>query len=184
MNRYLGPSLLLAGPIWDPEFRDSAILIAQHGDDGAFGWRVNGRVVMDLPELLRRADLVAKDYQPAFEQNYEIRLGGPVSQEQVWILYEGPATKVKGEIRLSETLYASASRKVLEVFITKPPEKLLGVVGYAGWAPGQLEQEIQDGSWLPSDIDSDIIFSGKRTDQMKMNSLAFSLGRTGTPALA
>ena len=58
------------------------MLLAAHGQEGAFGWVINGPVVMSLRELLERADLTVEG-----DVSGSVRTGGPVSPEQVWLVY-------------------------------------------------------------------------------------------------
>lgn len=154
----LAPGLLVAAPpLADPNFDRSVVLLAQHGDEGAFGWVINGRQVMTLEELLVRADVT--ETPPDAPQ--PVRLGGPVSQEQVWLVYQTPGKPIEaeGQIKLAANITASASRRVLEAIVGgERPEKLVGLVGYAGWAPLQLEEEIRQGAWLPTDLTASLIF--------------------------
>src|SRR5690606_28209821 len=81
----LAPGLLIAAPpLGDPNFERSVVLLAAHGPDGAFGWVLNGKAVMSVSELLVRAEVT--------ERRVELpgmgRLGGPVSQDQIWLVSE------------------------------------------------------------------------------------------------
>jgi putative transcriptional regulator len=133
------------------------VLLAAHGDDGAFGWIINGRDVMTLAELLDRADIA----HGKLPETRNMRMGGPVSPQQVWLMYrsEERFADMEGQFEVGEGITATASRKILEAVAQgSAPKSLLGVVGYAGWAPGQLENEIRHGAWLPTDVTADVIF--------------------------
>ncbi len=80
----LAPGFLIAAPpLGDPNFDRSVVLLAAHGPDGAFGWVINGRELMSLGELLVRAEVAESELTlPG-----TVRVGGPVSPEQVWIVY-------------------------------------------------------------------------------------------------
>jgi len=154
----LAPGFLIAAPpLGDPNFDRSVVLLAAHGPDGAFGWVINGRELMTLGELLVRAEVV--ETAPALPAS--VRVGGPVSPEQVWIVYRPDPrfAELEGQFQVGEGVTASASRKVLEAIANgTTPKSLLALVGYAGWAPSQLEQEIARGAWLPSNLEASLVF--------------------------
>lgn len=154
----LAPGFLIAAPpLGDPNFDRSVVLLAAHGPEGAFGWVINGRELMSLGELLVRAEVAESELTlPG-----SVRVGGPVSPEQVWIVYRPDErfADIEGQFQVGEGVTASASRKVLEAIAAgKVPESLIALVGYAGWAPSQLEHEISRGAWLPSNLESSLVF--------------------------
>jgi len=154
----LAPGLLVAAPpLADPNFDRSVVLLAAHGPEGAFGWIINGREVMTMGELLSRADVAMVGSAPAGG----VRIGGPVAQEQVWLVYRSEF-KVEGfaeQFDVGSGVTASPSRKMLEaVGEGRGPRSLVGLVGYAGWAPSQLENEIRAGAWLPTDSHASLVF--------------------------
>ncbi len=164
MTTTLAPGLLVAAPpLGDPNFDRSVVLLAAHGPDGAFGWIINGRDVMTLPELLLRAEVTDQHV----EVPGSVRMGGPVSPEQVWLVYrtEDRLAGLEGQFEVGEGITASASRRVLEAVAQGTvPRSIVGLVGYAGWAPLQLENEVRSGAWLPTDVDPSIIFDTPRDD--------------------
>src|ERR1041385_6534699 len=88
----LAPGLLVAAPpLLDPNFDRSVVLLASHGPEGAFGWVINGREVMSVEELLRRADVTIVGQPP----EGVVLVGAPVSPEQVWLVYR-TGDKVEG----------------------------------------------------------------------------------------
>ena len=154
----LAPGFLVAAPpLGDPNFDRSLVLLAAHGPDGAFGWVINGRPLMTLGELLVRAGVA----ETAPDLPASVRFGGPVSPEQVWVVYRSDErfADIEGQFEVGQGVTASASRKVLEA-IAKGivPKSIVGLVGYAGWAPSQLENEIKRGSWLPIDLTPSLVF--------------------------
>jgi putative transcriptional regulator len=154
----LAPGFLVAAPpLGDPNFDRSVVLLAAHGPDGAFGWVINGRELMTMGELLVRAQIA--EAAPAVAGS--VRVGGPVSPDQVWVIYRPDErfAGLEGELTLGDGVAASASRRVLELVRDGAvPERLLAVAGYAGWAPLQLEAEIRRGSWLPTDFAPELVF--------------------------
>jgi putative transcriptional regulator len=163
----LAPGLLVAAPpLGDPNFDRSVVLLAAHGPDGAFGWIINGRELMTLPELLLRAEITTDRIRTPGS----VRHGGPVSPEQVWLVYrtEERLADLEGQFEVGVGITASASRKVLEAVARgDSPKSLLGLAGYAGWAPMQLENEIRSGAWLPTDVDAAIVFETPTSETWK-----------------
>ena len=158
MSSSLAPGLLLAAPpLADPNFERSVVLLSAHGPEGAFGWVLNGEESMTLSELLVRTQLAQSTSSIAGVARY----GGPVSQEQVWLLYPSgvlPA-ELEGQMEVAPGIMASASRKVLETLVAGPvPRGLITLMGYAGWGPWQLENEIKSGAWLPTDVTAEVVF--------------------------
>lgn len=154
----LAPGLLIAAPpLADPNFDRSVVLLAAHGPDGAFGWVLNGKAVMSISELLVRAEVT----EEPLERPGMVRFGGPVSQDQIWLVY--PAAEriggLDGQFDVAEGIVATASKAVLErVAQGASIPRVMGFAGYAGWAAGQLEQEIRSGAWLPAELDPSIVF--------------------------
>ncbi len=158
MSSVLAPGLLLAAPpLADPNFERSVVLLSAHSAEGAFGWVLNGQHAMSLSELLVRAELVTGE----LDVPGVVRVGGPVSQDQVWLLYPSGAlpAELEGQLEVAPGITASASRKVLEIIAAgQIPNGLITLVGYAGWGPWQLEDEIKTGAWLPTDVNAEIVF--------------------------
>jgi putative transcriptional regulator len=158
----LAPGLLVAAPpTGDPNFDRSVVLLAAHGPEGAFGWIINGRELMTLPELLVRSQV---SEQPP-DVTCSVRMGGPVSPEQVWLVYRSDDRfpEHEGQFEVGDGITATASRKVLEtIALGTVPRSLIALVGYAGWAPGQLENEIRAGAWLPIDVKPELVFDTER----------------------
>ena len=154
----LAPGLLVAAPpLGDPNFDRSVVLLAAHGEDGAFGWVLNGRRLMTLAELLVRAEITSTETDvPGV-----VKVGGPVSQEQIWLVYrsEERFQEIEGQFEVGVGITACASRQVLEAIANgASSSSVMGLAGYAGWAPRQLENEIRAGAWLPTDVEASLIF--------------------------
>jgi len=170
MSSELAPGLLIAAPpLVDSGFDRSVILLAAHGEDGAFGWIVNGREVMTLNELLDHVDLPAPVSDASEEPRAGVRLGGPVGTEQVWLLYrtdeKGTLDDVPDQFDVGCGVTASPSQRVLQAVAEgRAPRSLMGVLGYAGWAPNQLENEIRRGSWLPIGAEVTLLFDVAREE--------------------
>jgi putative transcriptional regulator len=84
-------------------------------------------------------------------------IGGPVEPQRGWILLaDEPDTEFKS---IRDGLYLSTSQDVLrEVLATRPAPRARVLAGYAGWGPGQLDEELAQSAWLMGDVDLDIVF--------------------------
>mgnify|MGYP001344854176 CR=1 FL=1 len=164
MDSSLAPGLLIAAPpLGDPNFDCSVVLLAAHGSDGAFGWVINGRSVMTVSELLVRAGVTKR----SLDVPGNVRVGGPVSPEQVWLVYrtEERFAEIEGQFDVGDEIVATASRRVLEALaegLAAP--SLVALAGYAGWAPNQLEEEIRAGAWLPVALEPSLLFEGEPSE--------------------
>ncbi len=121
---------------------------------------------MTLSELLERTQL-SPSAAAASGSSGVVRFGGPVSQEQVWLLYPSGVLPVEleGQLQVAEGITASASRRVLELIASgQVPPDLITLMGYAGWGPWQLENEIKQGAWLPTDVTPEIVFGTPRAE--------------------
>jgi len=150
------PGILLASPtLSDPNFAKTLVLLFHHDDNGATGLVVNRVGDQRLGELLD--NLGAEVADPAFRRT-RIYTGGPVAEGIGWVIYEGDegvdeSFHVEGDLRVS------GSRAVLDQLLRRTRVgRFVFLLGYAGWAPGQLETEIEMGAWVPVPVDRRLIF--------------------------
>lgn len=150
----MAPALLLSMPqLVDPNFARSVILLCEHAPDGAFG------LVVNRPSEIAAA--AAVQLHPPLERPNDVPLliGGPVEPQRGWILTSHPPSDVESR-PIGAGLFLSASpvflRRVLEA---QPfPRRTHVLAGYAGWGPGQLDQELAQSAWLISPVELDLIF--------------------------
>jgi putative transcriptional regulator len=149
----LAPSLLLSMPqLDDPNFARSVVLLCQHDTDGAFGLVLN-RPVTTTAKIVPQAEPEA-----ATEQEIEVWIGGPVEPERSWILLSDPGLD-ENAVKVCDGVYLSTSARVLQHVIVDPDQSRARLIaGYAGWGPGQLDEEVAASAWLTGDIDLDIVF--------------------------
>jgi putative transcriptional regulator len=86
--------------------------------------------------------------------------GGPVAPERLWILYR-PGVVPAGDdaLRVGEGLALGGSRELLEALVLSPGAgPFLLLLGYAGWAPMQVEREVAAGAWIPMPLHDDLVF--------------------------
>ncbi|MGD0492294.1 MAG: YqgE/AlgH family protein [Steroidobacteraceae bacterium] len=139
----------------DPSFSDSLVLVMNNLGPGPIGVIINRPMQIPVshlfPELGRLAKLTDKVY-----------FGGPVDLDTVWFLFRA-ATRPEHAIQTCEGVYLSADRQLLRQLLDrdKPMAGLRIFVGHAGWAPGQLEAEIERRDWSLKRVDVEAIFGGK-----------------------
>ena len=140
----------------DPRFEKSVILLAEASDDGALGFVINRETPYTFADL--KSD-IGFDLAPRVERT-SVHYGGPVSPERGWVLFSGEdALDNEHVLTISPNLHIAATLEVLGDFVTervRDPFRLM--LGYAGWEPQQLEDELQSGSWLPLELDQELIF--------------------------
>jgi putative transcriptional regulator len=159
----LAPGLLLAAPpLGDPNFSRSVVLLATHTTEGSLGWVLNGNEIAPVARLLRDAGLVPDGVELPDTVAYEnkARVGGPVSPRSAWVLYRRDASfDHAGQLVLTEEWAGTGDRSVVEAIARgRGPAEFRLLLGYAGWAPSQLDEEIRAGAWLPVAFDPGIVF--------------------------
>lgn len=154
----LAPGFLVAAPILrDPNFAGTVVLVVEHTDDGALGFIVNRAAIVDMRTVLTMLD--AGEVQLRTE--VPVMVGGPVSPETGWIVFEasGEVEQREDVLMVTPRLGVSASKQLLLDAVQGTAEgRAMLVQGYAGWGPGQLEGELRQGAWIPVDLDARVIF--------------------------
>jgi putative transcriptional regulator len=155
-TEYKAGKLLVAMPgMQDPRFAHAIVYICAHGAEGAMGLVINKALErMTLSDLLKQLGINPTSVDP----NAKIHFGGPVDTGLGFILhstdYKHDSTmQVDGELALTATvdiLHAMAAGH--------GPRRALMALGYAGWGPGQLDQEILNNGWMVVDPDRDLVF--------------------------
>ncbi|NKB22255.1 MAG: YqgE/AlgH family protein [Alphaproteobacteria bacterium] len=153
---YLTGNLLIAMPrMRDDRFTRSVVYVCAHTSDGAMGLVINKIVEsVSFPELLDQLNI------DSGAENTEIRVhfGGPVETGRGFVLhsadYQQDATLV-----IDDSVALTATVDILKSIADGDgPNKSILALGYAGWAPGQLDQEIQANGWLSVPADNDLVF--------------------------
>jgi putative transcriptional regulator len=150
----LAPGFLIAPPnLGDPNFDRSVVLLAVHEEDGSMGFIINRRADMDLHQLLGELEI-----EPLIDDR-PVLVGGPVSGFSGFLLYSHePGEPRAPGIEITPTLSVSPSRELLEAAARGELDNSFELLlGYAGWAPGQLDSELERGSWLHAAFDEDVL---------------------------
>ncbi len=152
----LANHFLIAMPqMVDPNFEGALILIAEHSAEGAMGLVVNRPMTMTLAGLFERIDLELVDPVLAAQP---VLAGGPVQADRGFVLHR-PATSYTASCAIGGSMALTSSRDVLEaVAAGEGPHDVIVTLGYAGWGPGQLEDELLSNAWMTVAADSRLIF--------------------------
>jgi putative transcriptional regulator len=153
----LAPTLLLAMPqMRDPNFARSVVLLCEHGKEGALGFVVN------RPTEVRAASAVALDPPPCRDSGMMLWSGGPVEPQRGFLLLGQDPGEGESQ-QIMEGLHLTASLDVLRGLIEATPDELQQrrcrlLLGYAGWGPGQLDDELAASAWLTAPADLDLVW--------------------------
>lgn len=155
------PILLLSMPqMADPNFARTVVLLCDYTDEGAFGLVVNRPMDEPAWKLVRT--------EPPVRVDPDVRLwmGGPVEPQRTWVLMSEAQGPEDEQREICPGVLLSVSHELtLQLLQARPSSRARVLVGYAGWAPGQLDKEITASAWLSLDVDPTLIF-GVPPEQM------------------
>ena len=147
------PKLLVSSPsLLDPNFFRSLVLVFKHDTDGALGLVVNRRTQYPAKEVTKSLKI-----QWASNEQKMIGVGGPVEPQSLWFLHSSE-DMFDESVAIGDALAVSRSENALRVLCRRDDPYLSLFVGYSGWGPGQLENEIRDGDWMLTELDIPLIF--------------------------
>ena len=139
----------------DPHFAKSLTFVCEHNDQGALGIVVNRPIEMNLHSLLEQVS-IAPD--TAAWKSVAVHFGGPVQVDRGFVLHT-PLGDWQSTIKVSPDLGLTTSKDILEAVARgQGPRQILVTLGYAGWAPGQLEHELAQNAWLTVQAKPEVIF--------------------------
>ena len=162
---YLEGKMLIAMPsMSDPRFERSLVYLCVHNADGAMGIIINKKAPhVTFSELLEQMGIPFTSREAGARSNtahMAVYFGGPVEVGRGFILHSDDYFVQEATQPISGHISLTATSDILkEIAAGHGPRQALFALGYAGWAPGQLEAEIQDNGWLYCEADRDLIFS-------------------------
>ncbi len=163
---YLDGQLLVAMPsMTDPRFHRAVIYMCAHSAEGAMGLVINQRAPhITLPTLLEQLEIIAeKTRTVAIRVNsMAVHFGGPVETSRGFVLHSADYFAADSTLPINESVCLTATVDILKAIARGDgPDKAILALGYAGWAAGQLEYEIQTNGWLNCPADPAIVFDGE-----------------------
>jgi putative transcriptional regulator len=168
---YLDGQMLVAMPVMDDErFARSVIYICAHSAEGAMGIIVNRPAgSIDFPELLVQLNIIPDSEQIKLPENAEsmkVLKGGPVETGRGFVLHSSDFFIKDATLPIDDDICLTATLDILKAIATgSGPKHAILALGYAGWAPGQLESEIQRNGWLHCPADPDLVFGDDVEDK-------------------
>ena len=159
----LAGHLLVAMPnMSDPRFERAVIYVCAHGEDGAMGLMINKLVdQITFPEMLEQLGIDNSDVS----EQIRVHFGGPVETGRGFVLHSTDYRQ-DSSMEVDSAIALTATVDILrDIAGGQGPRRSLLALGYAGWGPGQLDQEIQANGWLHVDPDEQLIFDTDLDDK-------------------
>ena len=167
---------LIATPaIKDPIFASSLVYMCEHSEQGSMGLVVNRETSQVLGDIFKQLDIQCDDDEILDQPVY---IGGPVQLEQGFVLHTGGTGGWQNSVEIASGIHLTSSLDILQAIADGGgPDDYLVILGFSGWASGQLESELQQNSWLTSSSSADLLFHQKPEDkwQIALDSLGFDI---------
>jgi putative transcriptional regulator len=160
----------------DENFDHTVTYICEHDENGTFGIIINRETDITIKEVISQMEINTETSQPnasniktshaeaseaitGNSQKHGVYIGGPVQQNRGFVLHKPPGNW-GSTLKINEQMALTSSRDILEAIANNQgPEQSIITLGYAGWGPGQLEQEIVANTWLSCPAEEQIIFN-------------------------
>jgi len=139
----------------DPHFSKTLTYICEHNEQGALGLVINRPIDMTLAKLLDQVSIPATSSDC---DHIPVHYGGPVQTDRGFVLH-GPPGNWQSTLSISADIGLTTSKDILQAVARgEGPRHMLITLGYAGWAPGQLEHELAQNAWLTVEARDEVIF--------------------------
>ncbi len=180
---YLDGQMLIASPsMSDDRFAKTLIYICAHSPEGAMGIVVNQPASnINFPDLLVQLNVVPDRDAIQVSTRYDdvlVLKGGPVETGRGFVLHSADFFIENSTLPIDDGICLTATIDILKAIATGDgPASAILALGYAGWAPGQLETEIQNNGWLHCSADAELIFGDpQRKYEKAMRKLGIAPG--------
>jgi putative transcriptional regulator len=163
-RQFLDGQMLVAMPgMLDARFARSVIYLCAHSEDGAMGIVVNQPAqIKNFPDLLVQLQVIAPEERislPRATEQIQVLQGGPVQTDRGFVLHSADFFIDNSTLPIDDGVSLTATIDILRaIAVGEGPDQAILALGYAGWEPGQLENEIQHNGWLNCPADPDILF--------------------------
>jgi putative transcriptional regulator len=187
---FLDGQMLIAMPsMRDERFARTLIYMCAHSSEGAMGIVVNQPAAdISFPDLLVKLDVIPANERiqlPRRAGTVKVLKGGPVETQRGFVLHTADFFIENSTLPIDEGICLTATLDILKAIARdEGPASAVLALGYAGWAPGQLEKEIQHNGWLHCTADSELVFgtdTGGKYEKA-MGKLGIDLGMLSSEA--
>lgn len=154
----LAPGFIVAMPqLADPNFYRTVVLLLKSNHQGAFGLVINRPAEFTVAELCDNQGIAYRG-----PDRLPVMVGGPVEADSHLLVLHGdeplfPEGSAE-EIQISPGVFLVTAREGLERLADRGTARLRCYTGYSGWGPGQLERELQEGTWVPLPPERRLVF--------------------------
>jgi len=162
--------VLLSEPFLnDPYFKRTVIFLCEHNNDGSFGFVLNNFIDVELEQIMEN--------MPSFDGR--ISIGGPVRNSNLYYIHT-IGEQVEDSVEISQGLFMGGNFETLKKLlisgkVTKNDVRFF--VGYSGWSPSQLENEIKTNSWFVTTVPKELVMNSEIDDMWKI--IMRSMGKKG-----
>jgi putative transcriptional regulator len=157
---FLHGKLLIAMPgMPDNRFEKSVIFMCSHSAKGALGLIVNKPIpALPFRELMTKMDIEVTEATP----RAPVLFGGPVDTDRGYVLHSNDRTSRPSSLAITPEISLTPTVDVLRAIAGgRGPEHWLMALGYAGWGPGQIENEMAGNGWIHCDADAGLVFEAE-----------------------
>ena len=155
-NRLTNHFIIAMPGLMDENFNQAVTFICEHDDNGTFGIIINRESEISLDDVMQQMKI---PYQQDNNNNETVFTGGPVQTNRGFVLHR-PIGNWDSSLIVNDSVALTTSRDILESIAEhRGPDDTIIALGYAGWGPGQLEQEMAANTWLSCPAEEQIIFS-------------------------
>ena len=158
-ENYKGKLLISSPEISDGVFDKSIILICEHDANGTMGFILNKPLINVSLETIW-SNIGYEKKNPYFA-NEDIFIGGPLASNAMFVIHSSEYYIDKKTIKVCEEISVTGTKEITDdIQKGQGPRKSIFLLGYSGWTPGQLEDEIIRDSWFVSEKFENLIFNG------------------------
>ncbi len=162
--------VLLSEPFLnDPYFKRTVVLLCEHNEEGSFGFVLNNYIDVELNQIMEN--------MPAYEG--KISIGGPVRNSNLYYIHT-LGNLIEDSIEILPGVYMGGNFETLRKLMFNgkiTPEQVRFFVGYSGWSPQQLKNEIDTQSWFVADVNQETVMNTSIPDLWKV--IMLKMGRKG-----
>ena len=159
-----GHFLIAMPSLNDGFFNHAVTYICEHNETGSFGIIINQETGITIKQIAKEMKIKTDDN---YNKDQSVFIGGPVDQGRGFILHR-PTGEWQSSLKVKNNVALTTSKDILQAIVNnKGPEDCIVALGYAGWAAGQLDNEMAANTWLSCPADEQIIFNTPTAERWK-----------------